>query len=106
MSAYGHSSCILICDFNLNNDKQQGYVLEYINLLISFGFCCETDKYTDVSPVTNVDKTCLDHVCHHCSDTKRLSYVIQPCFADYKVIFVMQNLGQVLSQSEGFLYRI
>ena len=35
---YGRSSCILTGDFNLNINKQQGYVLESINLLISFGF--------------------------------------------------------------------
>ena len=96
LSNYGRSSCILIGDFNLNIDKQQGYVLEYINLLISFGFYNEIDKYTYVSPITNVEKTCLDHVWHNCTNTKRLSYVIQPCFADHNAISVIfdANIGQ------------
>ena len=49
-----------------------------------------------VSPITNIEKTCLDHVWHNLTNTKRLCYVFHPYFADHNVISVMfdANIGQ------------
>ena len=83
--------CILIGDFNINVSIYSNTVREYSDILSSYGFVNEINIKTYISPVTNQDKSCIDHVIHNL-DHKCVSNVIRPAIADhYSVLSIFDT---------------
>ena len=89
---YFTGKVVMTGDFNVNLLEDTTHVREFIDNMNSFGYFNEINLPTYVSPVTESESSCLDHVWHNLS-LSRDSYVVVPNVADHNAISVIFHLN-------------
>ena len=83
---------VMTGDFNVNLlDENISFVRDFVDNLNSFGLVNEINLPTYVSPITEVESSCLDHVYHNLSLSRDI-YVVTPNMADHNAVSVIFHL--------------
>ena len=78
----GGMRSVVAGDFNINICNPTSTADDYIDVMTSFGFTNNISLKTYVSPITNEDVSCIDHIWHNL-DILQKSYVVYPNIADH-----------------------
>ena len=78
------TKCVIVGDININilNKDNDSSVQNYIDVLNQHYFSNEINKPTYISPVTNTDISCLDHILTNFSFNKK-SFILKPNLSDH-----------------------
>ena len=92
LSSLSNTRSVICGDFNLDIMKlnECNQVSDYVDVMSSYGFINSFDIPTYVSPITNSDSSCLDHLWHNLSIDNK-NFVIGPNLADHYAISSLFN---------------
>ena len=91
--SHGHNNIICVGDFNIDvlDLENRPYSRDFVNTFSSYGFTNEINKKSYVSPITDSEVSCLDHVWNNFG-IERTSYVIKHKLSDhYGVATIFKN---------------